>query len=1057
MNTGTHMRKVTWLHISDIHFSPKHEWRDHESRESLLQYLSEHFKDGFIPRPDLIFCTGDIAFGNMPGMPLKEQYSIAKTFFDKLLNVCGVGDKPFPKENLFLVPGNHDVNRKSINGDAQLTLQDWAKNSSSHIAKINQRFSERTIEFTSAISRLDEYGQFISDYLPHQSDEDKRHVYSTTRYINNVTIGISGFNSAWTCAGAEDDRNIWMAAQWQFGATNKTHQKADVKIGLIHHPIDWLNQADRDVATVKISTNYDFWLHGHTHNAWVSPLDSHVVIGAGAVGAEASEEFGFNITTVDIDTGTGEISLHAKKNSSDWTIAPVAKHAPFGKWPLKLKKFTTNEKTESLETETKSSHTPAEKGNSASVFIERLFKKRLSDALKLFSSNHIDWINPTISRNQESASGSEGKEEDKVDLSTITSNPRNIIFKAPPQYGLTCLSHFLIHSAWTSAKEKLWIYLDSKNIKPNNSALNNAINDELSLTGFETSEIQCIILDSWNPFDKDHFKIFTLLVKLLPGTPIICMQHEDQSGLVSTNSVELGIEFETLYLWPLTREKIRKFVASYNEQKTVGDEDAVTSRIVSDMDVLNLHRTPANCLTLLKVSEIDFDESPVNRSEMIKRVLFLLFNMDDIPTYKSKPDLKDCEYVLGYFCEHLIQLGDYVFSRDGFLRKIQDCCQERLIDLEINVVFDILHKNNIIVNRNNMFTFRFAYWVYYFAAQRMHHDSAFSDYIFSEMRYMRYPEMIEFYTGIDRRREDALKILTDDLREVRLKVESDCGLPATLNPYKFGKWTPTEQTRKLMSDEVANGVAESNLPAEIKDRYADRDYDRSRPHNQSISNFLSEHSFDRMMSGIRAAARALRNSDYVDLGVKKALLHEILLCWEQASKVILVVLPTLAVDRKAVYDGVYILLEGNFGSTAEQRFGNILSSIPSAVTKMFADDLFSMKMGPLLIDKAKNISTGEIIKHELMLLSIIKRPRDWSKEVEKYINTVQHNSFYLADVNRTLRNQYRYAFASNNTLKEIEHLIKTAAAKHFMGTSTVGTKKINQIDWKNHLPERSPQ
>jgi hypothetical protein len=77
--------------------------------------------------------------------------------------------------------------------------------------------------------------------------------------------------------------------------------------------------------------------------------------------------------------------------------------------------------------------------------------------------------------------------------------------------------------------------------------------------------------------------------------------------------------------------------------------------------VLNLHRTPLNCLTLLKVSEIDFDESPVNRSEMIKRVLFLLFNIDDVPTYKTRPDLKDCEYVLGYFCEHLIRDGAYSF------------------------------------------------------------------------------------------------------------------------------------------------------------------------------------------------------------------------------------------------------------------------------------------------------------------------------------------------------------------------------------------------------------
>ena len=121
---------------------------------------------------------------------------------------------------------------------------------------------------------------------------------------------------------------------------------------------------------------------------------------------------------------------------------------------------------------------------------------------------------------------------------------------------------------------------------------------------------------------------------------------------------------------------------------------------------------------------------------------------------------------------------------------------------------------------------------------------------------------------------------------------------------------------------------------------------------------------------------------------------------------------------------------------------------------MFADDLFSMKMGPLLLDKINTPSVGEIIKHELMLLATIKRPRDWNKEVEKYINTVQHNSFYLMDINRTLRNQYQYAFVSNNTLKDIEHLMKMASAKHTLGTSSVGIKKINRLDWKDFLPER---
>ncbi len=115
-------KKLTWLHISDIHFHPKTEWRDSTARNSLLDYLKDIYISNESLRPDLIFCTGDIAFGQTGSSPLVNQYEQAKAFFDSLLAACGPNSLPLPKERLFVVPGNHDVNRNSINSDAQSTL-----------------------------------------------------------------------------------------------------------------------------------------------------------------------------------------------------------------------------------------------------------------------------------------------------------------------------------------------------------------------------------------------------------------------------------------------------------------------------------------------------------------------------------------------------------------------------------------------------------------------------------------------------------------------------------------------------------------------------------------------------------------------------------------------------------------------------------------------------------------------------------------------------------------------------------------------------------------------
>jgi len=676
-------------------------------------------------------------------------------------------------------------------------------------------------------------------------------------------------------------------------------------------------------------------------------------------------------------------------------------------------------------------------------FIDQYLAKRLENALRTFSSQPKVWVPPILSRKSEL--DKDAKSQPKLNLVEFISNPRSTIIKAPPQYGQTCLAHYLIREAWRSQSNVFWLYLDSNDLKPHTASINEAILSELKTLGLEEKDIKCVILDSWTSNEKDSIKLLKDLCKRFENTPIVCMHQVDIGQFNQLINADFGRQFEVQYLWTLSREHIRKIVSDYNEAKYVGDEDAVTARITLDLDVLNLHRTPLNCLTLLKVSEIDFEESPINRTEMIKRVLFLLFNVDEIPTYKTRPDLKDCEYVLGRFCELLIREGSYEFTREKFINETQKCCHERLIDLETSVVFDVLYANNILIKRGSFFHFKFSYWIFYFAAQRMHHDQDFANYIFEDMRYAQRPDLIEFYTGIDRMRDDALLILTKDIKACSESMKNKSGLPEGLNPYEFATWKPSPDAEVHMQQVIANGVLESNLPAAIKDQFADRNYDPSRPYDQSITSLLTDYSFMSMMRIIRAGSRALRNSDYVSPAIKRELLNEIMNCWEQASKVLFIVLPILAEKGHALFDGANFVLTDDFGDTPQQRYIRILGEIPYNVTAWCQDDLYSRKMGPLLIDMLGNKNIGGIIKHELILLLIYKRPRDWNKHVQRYIVDNKKNSYYLYNVYRNLLAEHQFGYASPQTLRDIEYLIKMAATKHATGDKDPGIKSINKV------------
>ena len=684
--------------------------------------------------------------------------------------------------------------------------------------------------------------------------------------------------------------------------------------------------------------------------------------------------------------------------------------------------------------------------------ISLIFRSRLNESLTLFSNQPIIWVSPILSQTNEISQNADDNYKQRIEPQYLIENPSSRIIKAPPQFGLTCLSHHLCELAWNL--DKLWVYLDSA--KTDRNSLRKAVNRELKNLNIPDAKPDCIILDSWVSSNQGAKKLLKNLCNEFPDTPICVMQTiDDLSFKENEDHEKIDRDFETLHLLALPRNEIRKVVSAYNSEKMIGDEDKIVNKLTQDLGVLNIHRTPINCLTLLKVSEKHFDESPVNRTRMLEMVLFVLFDLGELPTYKSRPDLKDCEYVLGRFCEDLIRNQSLEFSREEFIYNLDEFCKEKLIHLDISVVFDILYMNNIITRRHIEFAFRATYWVYYFAAKRMHASPEFCDFIFDNEIYVSSPEIVEFYSGIDRSRANALKILQNDLSATRKIVDSKIGLPEKFNPFDLIEWKPSQESIERLQEELEGNVLSSKLPESIKDQYADKSYDQLKPYDQRIQKFLDDSSLAILIQKIRASSRALRNSDYVDPDTKRGLLTEIIDCWHLVSKILFVLTPILATDGYAAFAGQRFILAGNFGKSKEDRIQTLMLQNPINVVRIFKDDIYSNKIGPLIYDHLKNES-DKLKTHSLMLLTAIERPEDWRKHIESYINSLHKNSFYLFDVFNLLRTCYRFDFASDKELNEISYLTKMGIAKHEFGNRKTQIKDIKKIS-NSVLPKREQQ
>ena len=315
---------LRWLHLSDIHFWGKNDWKDDAARRKLLDLLKTRFANGLLPKPDFIFCTGDIAQGETRPAELVLQYQSAQTFFDQVLNVCGLA-----KNRLFVVPGNHDVNRRNVSPKFQKSLV------KAGLAEIETDWADANADYEQTIKRMAEYGQFVDAYLPHQAaaamDRHSRHCYAKVITVNQRRIGIGGFNSAWSCYDDNDQNHLWMAAEWQFNAADKAFSgETDLRIGLMHHPVSWFQHEEASLAKQRIRAGFDFWLHGHEHVAWVMPTDREIVICAGAVNAGSDAEFGINLVDLNLAEGTGEVHLFSYQTGGNTWLAKNGDDAPNG-------------------------------------------------------------------------------------------------------------------------------------------------------------------------------------------------------------------------------------------------------------------------------------------------------------------------------------------------------------------------------------------------------------------------------------------------------------------------------------------------------------------------------------------------------------------------------------------------------------------------------------------------------------------------------------------------------------------------------------------------------
>ncbi|MEN2504681.1 metallophosphoesterase [Stutzerimonas stutzeri] len=305
------------LHIADIHFrSPDCLRPDLDPEKPYRTRLVQDVRSRVVELGSVgaILIGGDIAFKGAP-----EEFAAAMTWIRELAEAAQC-----PMERVFVVPGNHDVDRSLIQRspstrNAQAAIVGASELRRERILR-EQIFDDDTAKALLApLTAYNEFAKLLNCqvYLP-----ERLYWKQDLELDDGVILRVHGLTSI-ILSGAEgqdDTRDSLYLSPLQ---TVLDPVDDVVNLVMIHHPPDWL--MDQDDANDAICGRAAIHMFGHKHRQRIARDPQYIRFSAGAVNPDRNEQGwapGYNLVDVSV-TGVGsERELKVVAHLRQWQTNP---------------------------------------------------------------------------------------------------------------------------------------------------------------------------------------------------------------------------------------------------------------------------------------------------------------------------------------------------------------------------------------------------------------------------------------------------------------------------------------------------------------------------------------------------------------------------------------------------------------------------------------------------------------------------------------------------------------------------------------------------------------
>lgn len=305
------MATIRWLHISDLHLN-KQGVENERLREKLITYLKNQSL-----HCDYVFCTGDLRYAP------RGEY--AENTVELLTHICDSVGAPI--ENMFIVPGNHDVDRDIPERTAAIESI-WPKDCNGYYPnQYNANIGTIEPEKLDDILKGEEsYRRIILPFSDAQATAFNGHIHQfgphtlyETANLNIVTLDSTLVYTK------ENDTNL-IVGTYDLKRMLEKRNPLNPTIVLTHYSFDYLNREEQTMVSVLFHDyNVRLWLAGHEHNNLMRmQRDYFYEFQCGNLLLENGAQTCILIGGLDTETLAGSVNVHAWFSPNGWAPYPFA-------------------------------------------------------------------------------------------------------------------------------------------------------------------------------------------------------------------------------------------------------------------------------------------------------------------------------------------------------------------------------------------------------------------------------------------------------------------------------------------------------------------------------------------------------------------------------------------------------------------------------------------------------------------------------------------------------------------------------------------------------------